>query len=216
MPKEILRILFLREFIKNLILSVKIEPLPEIPTEIEEEDELSEIKISPDLKKKSFPSLISIPEKRFALRAINSLTTKTPSTKSFAPKMPTSPVQQKTPTRIVKATTPFVQPTKGYPDLGKLNSLVADPGVENIECPGPNNHLLVKKSGRVQKTNILLTNIEIKKILKDFSEKTKIPLIKGTFKAALGNLILTAIVSEFAGTKFILQKKNPLSFQPPL
>ena len=216
MPKENLRILFLREFIKNLILSVKIEPLPEIPTEIGKKDELSEIKISPDIKKKSFPSLISIPEKRFTPRAVNSLKTKTPSTKSFVPKKSPISANQQIPVKKLKTMAQVSKPSKGYPDLGKLNSLVADPGVENIECPGPNNHLLVKKSGRVQKTNILLTNIEIKKILKDFSEKTKIPLIKGTFKAALGNLILTAIVSEFAGTKFILQKKNPLSFQSPL
>lgn len=155
-------------------------------------------------------------KKNFAPIVATSLRIKPFSTRTVAPKKLVSPPQREIPTRIVKAESPVSHPSKGYPDLGKLNSLIADPGVENIECPGPNKNLLVKKSGRVQKTSLLLTNIEIKKIIKDFSEKTKIPLVKGTFKAALGNLILTAIVSEFAGTKFILQKKTPLSFQSPL
>lgn len=104
---------------------------------------------------------------------------------------------------------PLTQPAPGKPNMGKLNTVVADPRVESIECPGPNKNILVKKDGTIQRTMIILTEAEIKNIIKEFSQRTKIPLIGGTFKAALGEIILTAVTSEFVGSRFVVQKKNP-------
>ena len=202
MPKENLRALFLREFVKNLIENVKLEPLPELP----ETKEKLETRIP--------SSLVTAPEKRF-VPIVDSLKIKPRFPKPFLSKKRMIPVRNEISSKIMKAPINQIQQPNEYGDLGKIASLISDPGIENIECPGPNKHLLVKKGGRVQKTGILLTSNEIKKIIKDFSEKTKIPLIKGTFKAVFGNLILTAIISEFAETNFILQKKTPLSFQNP-
>lgn len=108
---------------------------------------------------------------------------------------------------------PSSRPAPGHPDLGKLNFILADPRVESIECQGPNKNILVKKDGSIQKASLILTEQEIKKIIEDFSEKTRIPLIGGTFKAALQNLIMTAVASDFVGSRFMIQKKNP--FQTP-
>ncbi len=94
----------------------------------------------------------------------------------------------------------------------RLNILIKDPAVTEIECTGSDEALLVKKGGVVQKTHIKLSVEEIYQLIAEFSQKTKIPVIDGTLKTAADNLILTAVLSEILGQKFILQKKNP--FKP--
>tara|TARA_Y100000034_G_C6754381_1_gene335556 strand:- start:187 stop:822 length:636 start_codon:yes stop_codon:yes gene_type:complete len=209
----------------ELINNVEVERLPIPETEIKKTKKqiLSKNKITTDEKvvqkinKKSsldgemLLSLAPSPKKRFMPITSTNLTInpkKLPSKKIIVKKQFG---QQKTMKENL-----IIKPTQGYPELGKLNTLISDAGIESVECFGPNKNILVKKGGRIQRTKIILTKEEIKQILRDFSQKTKIPLTKGTFKAALGNLILTAILSEFVGTKFILQKKNPVIFQNPL
>ncbi|MEK6825435.1 MAG: hypothetical protein AABY00_01475 [Nanoarchaeota archaeon] len=93
--------------------------------------------------------------------------------------------------------------------LGKLNNLLLDPTVQTIECPGPGKQITVYRSGFIQNANIFLTTEEVRKIMAEISEKTKIPIIPGVFKAALGNFVITSVISEFVGTRFIIQKKEP-------
>ena len=95
------------------------------------------------------------------------------------------------------------------PTAEKLNFLIKDPAVTEIECLGAEQQLLVKKAGTVQRTRVKLSIEEVYQLIAEFSQKTRIPVIEGTFKAALNNLILTAILSETLGPRFILQKKNP-------
>jgi hypothetical protein len=45
--------------------------------------------------------------------------------------------------------------------------------------------------------------------MSSISEQTKIPLIPGIFKAVLNNLIITAVLSDYVGTRFIIQKRSP-------
>ncbi len=97
--------------------------------------------------------------------------------------------------------------------LAKLDNLLEDPSVRNIECPGPNKPVLIYKSGTIQPTNILFTADEIDKIMKEISDKTRIPLTTGVFKAALHRFIVTAVLSEFVGTRFIIQKKAQVEEQ---
>jgi len=96
-----------------------------------------------------------------------------------------------------------------YLNLGKLNQILTDPRIESIECQGPDKNIIVKKDNLVQGTSLSLTAGEITSIINEFSEKTRIPLIEGTFKAAIDNLVMTAVISEFVGTRFIIQKKRP-------
>lgn len=93
--------------------------------------------------------------------------------------------------------------------MKKINPLIADPSVLSIECPGPNKPLLINQRGFVKTANIMLNKNEIDSIIEEYSEKTKIPLIEGIFKAYYKNLIITAVVSEYVGTRFIVQKRMP-------
>ena len=93
-------------------------------------------------------------------------------------------------------------------ELGKIQAPLNDPRVSSIECLGENKEMLVRKEGLVQKTSIILSQKEIDGIINHFSKQTRIPLIKGTFKAALGNLVITAVISEFVGSRFVIQKKS--------
>jgi hypothetical protein len=109
----------------------------------------------------------------------------------------------------------FVQPqAQEMPEgfiLGKLERLIKDPSIQSIECLGPNKKILVKRYNKLNKTSIILTKQEIVEIIENFSVKAKIPVVGGILKAAVGNLIISAVVSEFVGSRFIINKITPYS-----
>ncbi len=90
--------------------------------------------------------------------------------------------------------------------LGRLIPFLNDPAVLGIECPGAGKNVLVHKFGAIQTTPVVLAEDEINEIMKNVSERTRIPIIQGVFKAALDNIIVTAVVSEFVGTRFYIEK----------
>src|SRR3989344_762513 len=95
----------------------------------------------------------------------------------------------------------------------KISQLLNNPSIMSIECQGPGKNLIINKGGMMQASHISLTEVEIDEIMNDFSSKTRIPLIKGVFKAALGNIIISAVISEFVGTRFHVEKmKRPMSY----
>tara|TARA_Y100000034_G_scaffold126562_1_gene177961 strand:- start:457 stop:1155 length:699 start_codon:yes stop_codon:yes gene_type:complete len=232
MSQQDFRELFLQEFTKKLIKSISVEQFENIKKE-------SLLKKDESLKRKNFQKIIGEKinrnKKKESLKLnmdkggkslklnIENVSTVSPSPgKKFTPisatKLTINPLKPAIPKEEIQEIpqTPIIPPVKGYPNVGKLNLLISDVGVESIECLGANKNVIVKKGGKVQQTRIILTRNEIKQILEDFSQKTKIPLQAGTFKAILNNLILTAIISEFSGTRFIIQKKTPSSFKMPL
>ncbi|MEK6894280.1 MAG: hypothetical protein AABX10_02355 [Nanoarchaeota archaeon] len=91
----------------------------------------------------------------------------------------------------------------------KLNTLIKDPYVNEIECNGSESNLSVKKAGMNQNTQINLSIEEIYDIIAEFSQRTRIPVINGRIKAALNDLVITAVLSESLGPRFIIQKKKP-------
>lgn len=97
-------------------------------------------------------------------------------------------------------------PTKREIELGKLNSLIRDPAVRTIECGGPDANLFVRGTMGGKSTNIILNKEEIKEIIQKFSMASKIPVSEGVFRVVIGRLILSAIVSEVIGSKFIIRK----------
>jgi len=96
-------------------------------------------------------------------------------------------------------------------DLGKLNPLIQDPMIKVIECKGPEENLIVRGPMGTKPTKIVLNKEEINEIIKKFSETTKIPAQEGVFKAVTGRLIISAIISEIVGSKFIIKK---MSYHP--
>jgi hypothetical protein len=106
---------------------------------------------------------------------------------------------------------PHIQYLKPVPinkdiDLAKLNPLINDSIVRAIECYGPGENIVVKGGMGVKKTAIILEKEEIDNIIQRFSKETKIPVQEGVFKVAAGRLILTAIISEIVGSKFLIKK----------
>lgn len=92
------------------------------------------------------------------------------------------------------------------PNSNKVLSLINNPQVNLIECPGPGKFMLVKVLGRPQITKITLTKEEIQETINYFSEQAKIPVISGLFKAKINNIIITAVISEIVGSRFIITK----------
>lgn len=99
--------------------------------------------------------------------------------------------------------------------LEKMGRLLSDRAVQTIECPGPEKPVLVYRSGVIQTTNITLSTEEITRVMKEVSEKTRIPLISGVFKAAFDEFIITAVMSEYVGARFIINRKPTPSIPGP-
>ncbi len=94
--------------------------------------------------------------------------------------------------------------------LGKLENLLQDNMIQAIECLGPGKNILVKKLNRVNVTKISLSQEEINAVISEFSNKAKIPLLGGILKAAVGDLLISAVTSDFAGSRFIINRINPI------
>lgn len=111
-------------------------------------------------------------------------------------------------TKTVEISTPLATSSE-IPEIltEKIISLLKNPRIKMIECPGSGKPLIVTNAGLTQVTSITLDDEEIKEMMKKISEKTRIPLIPGLFKAAIGSLIITAILSENIGTRFIIEKR---------
>jgi len=97
----------------------------------------------------------------------------------------------------------------GFHDSEKMKYvlfLLTDPTVQSIECPGLGKQILLNKSGNLQASNVSLSKEEIDEIIYSISKKTKVPTVPGLFKAAFDNFLITAVISEVAGTRFVIQK----------
>ncbi len=103
-------------------------------------------------------------------------------------------------------------PSEASIDLKKLNILMRDNAVRVIECPGPDERIIVKGAMGTKPTSIRLREDEIKEILEEFSNKSKIPIHEGIYRVAIGRIILSAIISSVIPTKFIIEKMR----YPPL
>jgi len=97
-------------------------------------------------------------------------------------------------------------PTNVQIDLGKLNVLIQDPMVREIECDGPDEVLVVKGTMGRKNTSIMLSRQEIDWVLGQFSQQAKIPINEGIVKIVVGSLILSAVVSETKDPEFVIKK----------
>jgi hypothetical protein len=88
--------------------------------------------------------------------------------------------------------------------LGRLDAILNDKTINNIECQGPNKLLTVKSFGRASLTRMSLAEDEIRGIIDQFSQVARIPVIAGLFKSAVGNLLITAVISDYVGSRFVI------------
>ena len=91
-------------------------------------------------------------------------------------------------------------------DLGLLNPLVSDAGVNRIECGGSGRNVLVFGNMGMRKTDIVLDEDEIEKIIKSFSIAARIPLLIGTSRIVYKGLQLMATITNDMDSKFAIDK----------
>ena len=106
----------------------------------------------------------------------------------------------------------IIQPSSELADnesLKKIDNLIKDVAVQMIECPGTEKNILVKVRNKISITRIILNESEINNIINYFSKNAKIPVSEGVLNAAVGSLLISAVVSEYAGSRFIITKKSP-------
>src|SRR3989344_2287088 len=165
MPKHQERILFLKEFTKELVINSKISGFTlKISEPIKEETQGIFMPSSLITSKQEEKPKFLVPEKtRYRIK--------------IAPIHTRELEMQKKPaimTKIPSKTIPVImpEPTSETLDLGKINFLVQDTRVTIIECPGPNEFIIAKTSGQPQITQISLSQEEIQNIIKAFSQAT--------------------------------------------
>jgi len=228
------RILFLKQFTKELIIKSKTEQpgvgqvQAEIPISEQKEFEINvPIKKTEEIHKEFRPEYIKLvtPPKP-PQKPRHRLSTLPP---RFSPQKPklgmTMPLEKgmrgmqpsitdQQAQRQIRPQSEFTvrpQATGKIIDLKRLNQIVRDPRVTLLECPGPGKFILVKTGGQTTVTKISLSSEEIQNIIDTFSQESKVPLISGLFKAAVGNMVITAVISELVGSRFIINKLTPRS-----
>lgn len=130
------------------------------------------------------------------------------------PQVKVSLISPKTPLIQSKALTSIKPEPQKRPEgfaLGKLELLLKDISIQSIECPGSGRNVLIKKHNKINVTKIILSQAEIKEIINGFSEKARIPIVGGILKAAVGDLVISAVISEFVGSRFIINRITPYS-----
>lgn len=90
-------------------------------------------------------------------------------------------------------------------DLLKLNPLIKDPAVRIIEV-NPDDKVIVTGAMGTKPTDIVLNKEDIDRVINAFSVTSRIPIGEGIYKVAVGSLILSAIISDVVGSKFIIRK----------
>ena len=93
--------------------------------------------------------------------------------------------------------------------MGEINKILNDKNVQMIECPGPGRNVLVKVRNNVNVTKLNLDEAEIKNIIIYFSDYARIPIVGGILKTSVEDLMISAVVSDYAGSRFIINKRNP-------
>lgn len=85
-----------------------------------------------------------------------------------------------------------------------IDSLLDDKDIRIIECS--DSKVRIKKNGLFEETGFSMDESELKKVIEKFSEKTRIPIQEGVFRAKLGNLTIDAVISGVIGTRLLIIK----------
>ncbi len=200
-PEKTFRKAINTSFFQEPIYSREMEskPLP-----IKSKPQLIESKPQIIKKKRQLWHRIQIPRRRLQI--------KRPPLKKPLEKV--SLVSPKAPLIQLKALTSIKPEPQKRPEgfaLGKLELLLKDVSIQSIECPGSGRNVLVKKHNKINVTKIILSQTEIKEVINSFSEKARIPIVGGILKAAVGDLVMSAVISDFVGSRFIINKMTPYS-----
>ena len=189
------RKLFLLEFTKEIIKNTKTEAIYELQERLKEQERINKEKI----KEKNTQKIVS------AL--------KRPTEEIKAPLIIPNLPPRRIP-MILRIPQPYLPPHLQYLkpyatgieiDLGKLNPLLKDNAVNEIECHGDDLYIIVRGKMGQKQTDIILNEDEINQIIDTIATTSKMPKETGLFHAIIGKIIFSAIISE-NGSKFIIKK----------
>lgn len=93
------------------------------------------------------------------------------------------------------------------PDFGRISDLIRDNTISIVQCDGPGTEVKVNRGGKIEKTDIILDEQEIKTVIRKFADRTGSEITQPIFKATFSNLEITAISSDFSGNRFVISKK---------
>jgi hypothetical protein len=99
----------------------------------------------------------------------------------------------------------------GVSGVSIVNKLLKDRSIQSIECPGPGKNLIIKSRNKINVTRIVLNESQINEVMVYFSQQARIPISGGILKAAVGDLIVSAVSSKFIGSRFIINRETPYS-----
>ncbi len=200
------RLIFLREFTRAAINRIPKKTEWLIPDPISIPKKASIMQPKPFTQQKSEKSSSIKPNLSPKLPAPTRIVTKPAiSPAKQANKIPEKPAVIKSVPRATENSGPVLPKTGS-----KLMQFLKDPSVIGLECPGPDKNIVINRQGRIQPVQLTLKENEIKSILEEISSETKIPIINGLFKAAYKSFIITAVISDFVGTRFMIEKRPRL------
>lgn len=188
------KVSFLLQFTRELIRNSGANEFLELETILKKEEKDTHQEISKKIKEREKPTFVKEEIIKPLPTTIKTRKLKVPVLRIAEPRLPQN-LQYLKPT-----------PVKLEIDLGKLNPLIKDPLVNSIECSGTDEPVTVRGRMGVKKTNIILDKEEIDQTIRKFSETAKIPIHEGILKIAAGRLVLSAVISEIVGSKFIIKK----------
>ncbi len=212
-----IRALFLREFVKQIITNYPLgpeTPLPSPPTlQPLEEPSLERIRLvpqSPTIIERQVVREVAEPKQTQGRRMVveeGEYTTAGPSMI-----VAIQEIDEATPAQVPlgKGFIPVNQtpPRPKAPLLDQLDTWMADQTLESIECSGPDQKLIVKRNGSINQSTLQMTNEEIHDLVKELAERAHATLENGILKAETPAWSALAVISEFGGSRFLIQKKK--------
>ncbi|MEK6858398.1 MAG: hypothetical protein AABX53_00610 [Nanoarchaeota archaeon] len=213
-PVHEVRSLFLREFVKQLINNCPLTPESYVPSQ----EYLGEKTIPEPSKSASTPvTVASMQNKEYSPSAQSAERILLPKTEGYddGPQKivmireieeDPSRMQQHFAYRPPQNQQPIKKPQQSSPSI--VDQWLSDATIEGVECTGPDQNLIIKRNGSITQSTAHLTQSEIQKLVESLSKQANVPLTEGVLKAETPQWTVIGIVSEFGGSRFLLQKKG--------
>src|SRR3989344_6861763 len=110
----------------------------------------------------------------------------------------------------------FTTIVEGVEEMGigaytQVERFLKDPGVQLIECSGPGKNILLKVKNNIRMTRLVLNEQGIQEVITTFANRANVPVVGGVVKVAVDDLLVSAVVSKFVGSRFIISRQSPYS-----
>ena len=90
--------------------------------------------------------------------------------------------------------------------FGKLTPVIQNPSINVIECPGAGREIIIRTYNIRKPYPIVLSKEEMQRLIEQFAEKAKVPVINGLMRAWIDKFMISATIVNNQVENFILQK----------